>query len=226
MVKEIKKNTEAETEEIQKLSPKKQKEENNKTLLQIFIIVGLVFLAFFSVYFYLESKKSFEYEGVKFTQVQEGEMIFYNTQIPVYNERGDQIYIYNFYLRTDPRELAKLEFNGIVDPMQFVALNYSSEIDCDGYGIIALTNIINLYTLIGSKVVVDKNATCELGENYMFLNVQKTNESRIEKIGTNCYNIKVKECEVFPATERFMLETFAKMKADEIIVISPGYVAE
>ncbi|MFH1591771.1 MAG: hypothetical protein ABIB47_00175 [Candidatus Woesearchaeota archaeon] len=215
-----------ETKNIKDVPSKKQKNENNKILLLIFIIIGVIFIAFFSLYFFIESKKSFEYQGVKFTKIQEGSLTFYNTQIPIYAENGEQISVYNFYLRTHPKKLANLDFNGTIELLKFVALNYSSDIDCSGYGIIALTNIINLYNLIEAKVIVDKNATCEPDGKYMFLNIQKTDENKIEKIGPNCYNLKVNGCNVFPTTERFMLDTFIKIKEKDIRVISHGYSAD
>jgi hypothetical protein len=90
----------------------------------------------------------------------------------------------------------------------------------NGYGTIALMNPINLYQMIGAKVTVDKNASCDAEGRYTFLNLQKANETGIEKVGNNCYNLNVKDCEVFPPTERFMLETFVKIKQDDVRIIS------
>jgi hypothetical protein len=209
-----------EPEKTEEVISKKQQEKNNRLLRIIFISIGLILLVFFATYFFVESKKSFECKGVEFNTVQEGELTFYNTQVPIYSEQGKQISVYNFYLRTDPRELEKMEFNGTIEPMKLMALNYSNDINCSGYGIIALQNIISLYQLIGAKVSVDKNATCDKEGRYMLLNIQKTNENKIEQIGNNCYNLKIKECDVFPTTEKFMLESFVRIKEKDIHIIA------
>jgi len=113
-----------------------------------------------------------------------------------------------------------MDFNGTIIPMKLMAINYSDDMDCSGYGIIALTNIINLYQLIGTKVTIDKNATCDTDGRYMFLNFQQSEKTGIEQIGENCYNLNAKECDVFPSTERLMLDTFVKIKQDKIRVVS------
>jgi hypothetical protein len=211
-----------------KVTPDKaegQEEKNNKLLIAVFSLLGLVLIAFFAGYFLIESKNSFSYKGVEFNKIQEGNLVFYNTQLPVYSNRSNtskKVLTYNFYLRNDPRELAKMDFNETIIPLKLMAINYSEDMNCNGYGIIALTNIINLYQLIGAKVTVDKNATCDPEGRYMFLNLQKANETSLEKVGNNCYNLNVKNCDVFPPTERLMIDTFVKIKQEGIRAVSSG----
>jgi hypothetical protein len=196
----------------------KQKKKNNKTLFWVLICLGLILFSFLAISLIEESKKSIDYKGVKFTMIKEGTLTFYNTQIPIYSKNGEQVSTYNFYLRTNPKELAKVEFAGDVNLMKFVAINHSNDIDCSGYGIIALQNMATLYTLIKANVIFSQNATCEPDGMYMVLNIEKSNENKIEEIGPNCYNLKVNGCEVFPATERFMIDTFAKIKEKNVTV--------
>jgi len=219
-IKSKKKKKNEEKKDLEKFEKKIETQKKNNLLKVIFLIFGLILIAFFAGYSIMESKKSFEYKGVKFNVIQEGELTFYNTQIPIYSKSGEKISAYNFYLRTDPRELAKIDFNGTITPMKLMALNYTEDLNCQGYGIIAMTNIINLYQLIGTKVTVDKNATCDTEGRYAFLNIQKTSENKLEEIGTNCYNLNIKNCDVFPITEKFMLETFVKIKQNNIRAIS------
>jgi len=201
-------------------SSNEQIKKNNKLLIGILSLLGLILLSFFTGYYLINSQKSFDYKGVEFNIIQEGKLVFYNTQVPIYDNRGEKISAYNFYLRTDPRKLGKMNFNETIIPMKLMAINYSEEMSCSGYGIIALTNIINLYELIGTKITLDKNATCDSQGRYMFLNFQKTNETSIEKFGKNCYNFNVKDCDIFPPTERLMLDTFIKIKQENIRAIS------
>ncbi len=198
----------------------KRNKANNKLLVQILIGLGIILIIFFSTYFFIQSKNSFNYHGVKFIKIQEGELTFYNTQVQIYAPSGSQSRDYNFYLRTDPRELEKMEFNGTVQPLKLVALNYSNDLDCRGYGTIAITNMITLYQLIGAKITIDKNATCDPEGRYILLSLRSANETSLEQVGKNCFNMNINNCEVFPPTERFMLETFVKLKQDNIRLIS------
>jgi hypothetical protein len=199
---------------------KVQEKKEGELLVKILIVLGVVLALFFVGYFFAESQKTFESEGVKFNIVQEGELIFYQTKVPVYSENGEKTINYFFYLRTDPRELEKMDFEGQIEPTKLLALNYSDDMGCQGYGIIALTNIINLYQLMGGKVTIDRNATCDEQGRYLFLNIQKTNQTGIEKKGPNCYDLNVNNCDVFPSTEKFMLELLAKIKKDNIRLVS------
>ena len=97
--------------EILETHPKKmQVKKENRALIVAFLIFGIILVAFFAGYFFLESKKSFEYRGVKLNTIQEGKITFYNTQVPIYSLQGKKLVDYNFYLRNDPRELEKYNF--------------------------------------------------------------------------------------------------------------------
>jgi hypothetical protein len=196
-------------------------EKNNWILGTILTILIFLILSVFIVYFIIESKKSFEYNGVEFKIIQEGELTFYNVQVPIYSEKTEEkLRDYNFYLRTDPRELKEMEFDDSFTLMKMMVINYSANLDCSGYGLIALTNLIELHELIGIKVFIDKNETCDSEGRYTYLYIKKSDENRIEKIGKNCYTLYVNDCDIFPTTERVMIETFAKIKQDDIRVFS------
>lgn len=196
-------------------------EKNNWLLGVILTVLILLIISVFAVYSIIESKKNFEYKGVKFNVIQEGELTFYNTQVPIYSPTTEEkLRDYNFYMRTDPRKLEKMEFDDSFTLMKRMVLNYSANLDCDGYGLIALTNLIEIHELIGIKVFIDKNETCDSEGRYTYFYIKKSNENRIEKIGKNCYNLYVNDCDIFPTTERVMIETFAKIKQDDIRVFS------
>ncbi len=219
--KKIKKEIDKDLNKEKDTNTKKEiKNKHNELLFWILVCFGLIAISFLLMYFFAQSRKSIEYKDVEFTIIKEGKLTFYNTQVPIYSSKEEIISNYNFYLRTNPKELSKIEFNEDMPIMKIVVLNYSEDINCEGYGVIALTNMINLYNLIGVKVTIDKNATCSEEGLYMFINIEKYNENRIEEIGKNCYNLKIKECDIFPTTERIMLETFAKIKEKEIKVYS------
>jgi hypothetical protein len=83
-----------------------------------------------------------------------------------------------------------------------------SNLTCDGDSIIALANLENLHTVIGASWVIDNNATCD--ERYNLYKIIEANKTEIVEISPRCYEVRVANCEILPATERIMLEMFVK----------------
>ncbi|MFH1358733.1 MAG: hypothetical protein ABIH37_02510 [archaeon] len=173
------------------------------TLLLCFAILILILVA----YFYINSLREYTYKGVDFTTIQEGKLILYQTAVPVFNQ-GNMV-PYNFYFRTNPRELVKMKFdNSDFELMQNTVLNFQGSFDCEGYGIIAVANLAQLHDVLEINVIRDENATCD--ERYLLLNLIEGEETEIQRINKNCYNIVIDECEILKGTERIMLEMFVK----------------
>ncbi|HEA46725.1 MAG TPA: hypothetical protein ENH99_02995 [Candidatus Pacearchaeota archaeon] len=191
------------------VDPKELIKSENKTLRN-FLIAIAVFVVFIVVFFVVSnSAKNFEYKGVEFEMVQEGELLLYRTDIPViYQEREMD---YNFYLRNDPRELDKIPFEGNLELAPLLALSSAEDFNCDGFGIIAIANLINLYKISGIDVVRDENATCDPEGRFAFINLQQGDETSIEKVGPSCYEVNINNCEILEATERLMLESFVEI---------------
>lgn len=190
---------------------KKQAFEENKTLVIVLSILFL-FVAAFVVYMLVSNNaKSFTYNGVKYTIIQQGQITFYNTQIPVV-EQGKNLQ-YNFYIRNDPRTLNEtVPFNGSLYIRPAMNLNYSNDIACNGYGTIAVENLVDLYTVLGTKVVRDANATCDPQKKYVDVNIKVSNKTDVEEVAPACYVINVANCQILQATERYMIETFSTIK--------------
>jgi hypothetical protein len=82
-----------------KVVKKSEGQKQEEQLRWILIVIGLVFLSFFSIYFYVQSLKYFEYANVNWEITNEGELTFYHSRMKV----GDSTF-YNNYFRFDPRE--------------------------------------------------------------------------------------------------------------------------
>ncbi len=197
------------------ISEEKNTEEETKKENKIFrgiliTMIGFV-LMFGAFYFIIHSTNNFSYEGVTFAidkTAMTGRAV-YRTSLPVvYNGTNTN---YNFYLRGDPRALKNINFTGDLVLEKNVVLNMTNDFNCNGDGIIAIANLQNLYNVIGSSIIRDENASCDSKGRYMFVKIREGNETRIEQFGFSCYNIYVKNCEILPATERFMVETLSKV---------------
>lgn len=196
----------------EKISPgsKKQVAQENRILKNLFFGIFLIILVGLLLWRGIGSISELEYEGVDFKMVKEGQILLYNTALPViYN--GQKVR-YNFYLRNDPRKLSKISFEGNLVFKDNMVINSTEDFHCEGRGIIAVANILNLYEVIGTKVIKDESATCDSQGRYVYLNILPGNETRVEQFGPACYNIYINDCEILEGTERFMLETFVELQ--------------
>jgi hypothetical protein len=92
-----------------------------------------------------------------------------------------------------------------------MVINMTNDFNCNGDGIIALANLVKLYSIMGASVIKDENATCDLQGSYMFLRIENGNQTKIEQFGPACYKIYVNNCEILAGTEKFMTETFSEI---------------
>src|SRR3990172_7130414 len=152
---------------------KSQAKEQNKILKSIFIIIAFVVVGFFLFVVVSKSMANFDYNGVEFKTVKFCDsgppcLVTYQTTLPV-RVQGKNISLsspsqktndYNFYLRSDPRKL-DVDFIGIVTFKENMILNFHDNFVCEGNGAIAASNLIQLYNILGVRLLNDKNATCD-----------------------------------------------------------------
>ena len=187
---------------------KEQVTKENKLLRNILIALGIFALMFAGIYFFANSAKNFEYKGVGYTIV--NEVAPYQTSFPVKYQGKEAIY--NIYLRNDPRKLDKsVPFYGEINLKQNLVINATDNLNCNGNGIIAVANLAKMQ-IFQMEILKDKNATCDSGGRYMFVNIIEGNESKVKQYGPSCYELTVNNCEIIPVTERFLTEIFANVK--------------
>ncbi len=199
--------------EEEKTPKKEQIKAENKILRNFLIGICVLALGILLIYIIFQAMTSFEYQGVEFKVVNEGDLVFYNTEFPLFNQNGEHIADYNFYIRKDPRKLDEIPFEGgDLVLAKTLALQSEEEFHCDGDGIIAIANLVKLYQILNINVVRDENATCDSLGRYTLIRLKSGNETKVEKIGNSCYNIVINDCEILEGTERMMLETFIQIK--------------
>lgn len=186
----------------------------NEILRNVLIGIGIILLIIVLTVFIGKASTHFKYKEVKFDIVKEGELTFYHTSFPVlYNGTNA---VYNVYLRSDPRELEKKVLaKGPILSIEDTAINMDEDFNCNGDGVIAVANLVNLYNALGKNVMKDENATCDSQGRYMILNIKSGNSTRIENFGPNCYNIYINNCEILEGTERFMAGMLVKINRDQ-----------
>ncbi len=188
----------------------------NTLLKKIFIVIGIVLVVtLFSFYVYWNTIH-FEYQGITFDQIKNGDLTFYQHKIPVTYQGSPNVFIMS--IRNDPRSLTKIPFNGSLNLRPIAVINGQQNFSCNGDGTIAIANIaVNLFGLHKIKTITDPNATCDTSGKYTLLEITSGNDSRIDQFGKSCYRLTVKDCEILPTTERFIVEDLIKIRQDGTI---------
>tara|TARA_Y100000296_G_C5175324_1_gene259734 strand:+ start:493 stop:1182 length:690 start_codon:yes stop_codon:yes gene_type:complete len=200
------------SENVEEKPTKNQIIKENKILRNIFISIGIIAILFLLSSLAIKNIRNFEYQGVDFETVKFCDvkpcLILQQTSLPViYNGNKAE---YNFYLRNDPRDL-DVSFEGDINLIPNMVINATSDFNCNGDGLISIANLVKLYEIIGTKVIKNETLNCDPLGNYMFLQIQKGNETNIKQFGTACYEINVNNCEILESTEKFMIETLIKV---------------
>jgi len=185
------------------------KDKSNKIIKGFIIGIVAVLILVIAVYFFIHALRIQKYEGIKFETVRFGDLIMYQTSVPYFYQ--GQYVPYNFYLRTNPKKLKSMDFPENFALMKVSGASIPLDMTCDGDTTIALANLGILHEVIGASWVVDNNATCD--ERYNLYKIIEADKTEIVEISPRCYEVRVANCEILPATERIMLEMFAKNAA-------------
>jgi len=200
---EVVKTCESEPEEEQ--TSKKQMKTENRILTIFLIIIVIAVISFIVALVIINSYKNFEYNGISFSKQKEGQITFYHTTLPL-SKNGKKVADFNIFLRKDPRIIGgKILFNGSVSLTEMMVLNSTENFNCNGDGVIAIANFQQIMDAFGTTIINDVNATCDRQGRYMFVNILKGNETKIEQSGSKCYNFYVNNCEILEVSERFLL---------------------
>jgi len=203
------KEDELKSEELEKeIKEKIESKKRNKITLIFLVIFGAVIIGFFAWVIIGNIQNNFEYMGVKFEVV--NEIAPYRTNIVLGEKNAITGAVtqvpYYFYIRTDPRELEKIPFEGKLNLAKDMVINSTDPFSCDGNGILGMTNLARLLRAMGVNVIKDQTADCDIQGRYIFLNLEPGNETKIVQIGPMCYKMYINDCEVLESTERFMIE--------------------
>lgn len=206
--------------------------KENRQLIWFFIIISIVFVVFIGIYFYIQSLKTFEFAGVKFDKIKEGQLMIYHARFPVFYNANNVFY--NLYLRNDPRKNnASIDENMNLKFYPEVIISHSFEAaNCGGDGAIAAGNLAMFLKQAGGRdnitgALSDKSpaeelnlsfANCSNAKNRTVILIQKSDKLSIEQNEEykNCYIINAGNCENIKAVERFILAIIAKANNVEI----------
>lgn len=220
--------TEKDMNESEEKSDKNIKSRQNRQLMVIIILMGVLFISLFipSAYRYIIKNyiNDIEYNGIEFYKVKSGSLVFYESVIPLLNEKDEEIGTYIARFKTDPRELAnipvdyKIERDGLKfrsNNTVYISMNSSME-NCSDNNI-ALFDFSSFLSDSGLTIkpaftnITYANqsgytyADCQHSSKNTIIKVDSGNKTEIIRERTNCYKIVYNQCEIIPALERFNL---------------------
>jgi hypothetical protein len=201
-------------EEVKKGDSKKVLGKENKILKIFLVILGVIIIGLIIGFWYGKELKQIEYQGVSFNILTDkGGLTFYHTYLPSILQ-GKRVN-YNIYLREDPRKIGeKIPFHGSLIVPKIIVLNSTDSFNCEGDGIIAISNLAQVLGFFGVQTTQNSNATCEnTAGKYGFINILQGEETKVTQTGELCYEFEVKDCEILKATERYLLEALIQLNA-------------
>jgi len=205
------------------------KDPNNEVETQFFWLVGIIIVIILGFVFvpilYHQIFEKFEYGGVKFEKIKEGQLTFYHGQFPIVY-KGNFSAVYNVYFRNDPRK-NKIPINitlGISKKIT-VSLNNDAHL-CEDmilgqselgkfFGSFPFVKNVStgIYSASVAKELDMPQITCENASiDSTVIVIQKSETPSIEMGNReNCYILNIGKCEYLETVERFVVGAMAQV---------------
>lgn len=203
------------------------KRNKSSEIMWVLIVMGVLIVSILVVYFVIQSMKHFTCEGLDFSKIKYGKLDLYY-YYHYFNKDG-QTYMYNLYLRGDPRDNKVPVEGGEIaiygGKRKYISVNYTGLSECPDLNI-AVDEFVKLFT---DNLIVVKAATpdmneaqsknmsyvnCETNTDDMIFQLEKGDKTRVfaENRG-RCYKIQVAKCEdLLNAVEKFVVRAISDAK--------------
>jgi len=214
------------TEKLIKENPNKAVERQFFWLVGIIIAIILGFVLIPVLYHQIFEK--FEYGGVKFEKIKEGQLTFYHGQFPIIY-KGNFYAVYNIYLRHDPRKnQIPLETNLSLSKKISISLNDGAASCTDAMlGQMELGKFFSAFPFVNKNITTGfYNAslakefnispiTCDnASKDHTVLIIQKSQTPSIESgSAENCYVLNIGECKYLETVERYIVGAMAQVNS-------------
>ena len=200
-----------------------KKKQSKQILCIIIIMVALLLIVLGTPYVIKNYFNKFVYLKLDFEKTQLGDVKFYSTRIPVENTRGDIIGIYSMNFRNDPRKLEyivhNIDDNKVIfkkDEKVYISFNPDMKTcEDNSIALIAFSSFLQDFGQLNVSSATtyydfsrDNNLsykTCENSPDNTIILLDSGEKTEIKKISNRCYSITYNNCELLPATEKFML---------------------
>ncbi len=196
-------------------STKLEIKEYNKILIWTLSIIGGLILLFLLGYGILHINSHSSYADiVKFEKIKQGDITFYHTSFERKDSVTNKMGEYNVYLRTSPRILEQIPFEGKLNLTGVFVYNFDNPentFQCEGKGVIAIANMNQIFNAVKITTLYDPNATCDEQNRYNFIKLISSNENKIVQTNATCYEFYIKDCDILPVTEKYLAELLVEI---------------
>ena len=187
---------------------KEQIKKENEILRNILIVVGILVLFFVGILVGSKFLKGFSFEGERWDTIKAGQITFYHTEFPVY-ENGTHVANHNVYFRNDPRKLERdILFEGDFYLTKMLVVQGLDNFSCTGYGVASEDAFEQVLNAWGTDVMYDPEAECDDQGRYNLVRLEADNSTWIESLSPTCQVMHIKDCEVYQAKERYLVQQF------------------
>ncbi len=201
--------------------------QNKQIKWAVILMAGIILLIIVVPFVKTNFVDKFEYKGLIFQKTQLGDLIFYSSRFPVLSITGNVIGNYAVNFRNDPRDLEDIPVNLRSDRIDFTLENKNKygpvyiSLDprmeaCEDSGIalLELSGFLRDSGLDVKSAVTDKNYAkennlvqrwCHNSGFDTVIIITDGNETVINEIAPNCYEIVFNDCRILEGAERFIL---------------------
>ena len=199
---------------------KKGANKEDKSLMVIFVVLGLLLILVIGLLIVSVSNKSINYNGLEFKKTSYGQIILYSVKVPVLNSVGKVVSYFQADFRNNPKTLENVSVESKVElGYKDIYLSVAPIVEsCEDSGL-AVLNLAAVFlpsaghkTKLGSldkEHAIKENVsyiTCQDSDKYTVLTLDKGNETKITKEGNSCYELTFADCaDVTRVTEKFQL---------------------
>ncbi|MEK6819276.1 MAG: hypothetical protein AABY10_05080 [Nanoarchaeota archaeon] len=222
-----KKNERKNEHEIQEEKPSKHKE---KELYWIILgMIGIIVIVI-GVYYYSQSLKKFEFEGLEFSKEYFGKIPLFRYSYYFTDDVGRNRSV-NLNLRIDPRK-NNVSIDGEIiypkDKFVYVSINSTNLTSCDfsAPSVSSLAQFLSSNNIEVKSAFPDekeanstgiRHANCNTHPTNLVILIQSGKETKITKPTPNCHIIDVSNCEILDAIEKFELQSIIDAKNAESV---------
>jgi hypothetical protein len=204
------------------LDMSKRKKQNKQVIIAVFLMIFVIVIVFLVPYVIQNYFNKFTYINLDFTKQKYGNVIFYNTLIPMINNTGDIIKDYGLDFRSDPRKLEYIpvsippgELKVLRGPETYISVANVEKCEDNVIAVVNFARFLGGFAQLNVKGASsdEKDAkennqtyvTCKNHINNTVIIIKSGSETRIDKTDKNCYELTYANCEIIPVTEKFDL---------------------
>lgn len=200
-----------------------KKKQSKQVLWAVILIAGLLLIVLGTPYIIKNYFNRFVYAKIDFEKTQLEDIKFYSTKIPVADRNGEISGTFSMNFRNDPRELEYIDYDVPDNKIKFkkenvtyISFNPDMETcEDNGIALIAFAGFLRGLGQINISSATtyydfsrDNNLpykTCENSPDNTVILLDSGEKTEIKRISDKCYSITYNNCEILPATEKFMI---------------------